>query len=78
MIPKFRSGKPAITIRYEEMPFNVDFSKEDITSIIKANKAADYGVTNTLVYFNSGRSKATVIHLDAFSQEIRKRLLESK
>jgi len=66
-----------VAFRYEELPFKVDFSKEDITSLIKANKNAEYGVTNTPVYFIDGRRKATVLHLDAFNQNRKKLLLES-
>ena len=73
----YHGSTQAVALRYESMPFDLDISKAELTSRIKASKG-EYGVTNTPIYFTGGRKKATVIYLSAFDETCRRELLISK
>ena len=72
----FRNLKPAIAVRFEDIPFSLPFAKEDITSVIR-NHNDQFGVNNYPMYFKGKRNKATVIYLEVYNAITRQKLLAS-
>ena len=77
IMPSYRSSRDAIALRYEDVPFTLPHSKDQITAEIQ-NSKGQLGITNTPIYFNGNRSKGTNIYLDTFDDSRRKQLLELK
>ena len=72
----FRNLKPAIVVRFEDIPFSLPFAKQDITSVIR-NHNDRFGVNNYPKYFKGKRNKATVIYLEVYEAITRQKLLAS-
>ena len=63
--------RPAIAIRFEDIPFYVPFQKEKLMSKIQQmNKKSerDIGENNCAFQFRNGKAKSVVIYLDAFKK----------
>ena len=71
------ASKSAIAIRLQDLPFKLQWKREEILKKIKSNHNK-YGVTNQTVNFSKGKSKATIIYLDSFSDSINEKLITSK
>ena len=71
------ASKSAIAIRLHYLPFKLQWKREEILKKIKSNQDK-YGVTNQAVNFSKGKSKATIIYLDSFSDSIKEKLIASK
>lgn len=76
-MPSYRSSRDAIALRYEDVPFTLPHSKEQITAEIR-NSKGQLGITNTPIYFYGNRNKGTVIYLDTFDDFRRRQLVERK
>ena len=75
-VVNFRNLKPAIAVRFEDIPFSLPFTKEDITSVIR-NYNDRFGVNNYPMYFKGKRNKATVIYLEVYDAITRQKVLAS-
>lgn len=73
--------RPAIAIRFEDIPFDLPFEKEKLTSKIRQiNKRneGDVGENNCAFQFRNGKAKALLIYLDAFNARIQDNMINSK
>ena len=72
----FRNLKPATAVRFEDIPFSLSFTKEDITSVIR-NHNDRFDINNYPMYFKGKRNKTTVIYLEVYDAIARQKLLAS-
>jgi len=66
-----------MALRYENIPFDLPVSKQEITAKVRSKKE-ELGFTNIPNYFNGKRFKSTMIYLEAFDSSTQKRLLKGK
>ena len=73
--------RKALAIRFEDIPFDVPFKKEKLTSKIREmNKKAkrNVGENNCPFNFRNGKAKAILIFLDVFNTGIQENMLNSE
>jgi len=73
--------RPAIAIRFEDIPFALPFEKEKLTSKIRQiNKKSekDVGENNCAYQFRNGKAKAVLIYLDIFNTRIQDIMFNSE
>ena len=66
-----------MALRYENMPFDVPVPKNLLTAKIRGSKEEKLGYTNINVYFNTKQNKATIIYLEVFDSNTRRRIIQS-
>ena len=71
----------AIAIRFENIPFDMPFEKEKLTSKIRQiNKTNErnVGENNCAFQFRNGKAKALLLYLDVFDTRIEDNMINSK
>ena len=73
--------RKALAVRFEDIPFDVPFKKEKLTSMIREmNKKAkrNVGENNRPFNFRNGKAKSILIFLDVFNTEIQENMMNSE
>ena len=73
--------RPALAIRFEDIPFDLPFKKEKVTSKIRQiNKKTkrDIGESNCAFNFRNGKAKSVLIYLDVFNTRIQENMMNSE
>lgn len=73
--------RPAMAIRFEDVPFDLPFQKEKLTAKIRQrNKKTekDVGENNCAFQFRNGKAKAVLIYLDVFNTRIQDNMINSE